>query len=316
MGMMNTVKGTMSMGLLHFKKHSPEILVTAGVVGVVVGTVMACKATASDRWLSAMCDFSETKDNIEKAKAAAVISPTRVVDGIEQPRYTKEDEMADKAWLYKRTAIEMLKIYGPSVATMGISIIFILSGFRIVKSRNAALAAAYKIIDSSFKAYRSRVRNELGEGMENHFMYNTKMDTTTETRVDKNGEEIKVVKFHPERQIINGADVSGFARIYEEGTTDQWVTNPDYNWMFIRKKKDWLTDQLHINKHLFLNEVYDELGFPRTPEGSYIGWVINADHPDTYLDFGPWHEPTDAFTRENNKCLLDFNPTGPIWNLI
>ena len=27
------------------KKHSPEILVAAGIVGTVIGTVMACKAT-------------------------------------------------------------------------------------------------------------------------------------------------------------------------------------------------------------------------------------------------------------------------------
>ena len=44
-----------------FKKHSPEILVGAGVVGVVASAVMACKATTK------LDDvLAETKDTVDK----------------------------------------------------------------------------------------------------------------------------------------------------------------------------------------------------------------------------------------------------------
>ena len=43
-----------------FKKHSPEILVVAGVVGIVTSTIMACKATTK---VSEIVD--ETKETID-----------------------------------------------------------------------------------------------------------------------------------------------------------------------------------------------------------------------------------------------------------
>ena len=42
---MNNITRTLNKAAFKFKKHSPEILVVAGVVGVVGSTVMACKAT-------------------------------------------------------------------------------------------------------------------------------------------------------------------------------------------------------------------------------------------------------------------------------
>ena len=44
-GIMNKISGTISRAGFALKKHSPEILIVAGVAGVVASTVMACKAT-------------------------------------------------------------------------------------------------------------------------------------------------------------------------------------------------------------------------------------------------------------------------------
>ena len=48
--------------LLQLKKHSPKILVIAGVVGTVASTVMACKAT-----LKATEVIEAHKDNVENS---------------------------------------------------------------------------------------------------------------------------------------------------------------------------------------------------------------------------------------------------------
>ena len=77
-------------------------------------------------------------------------------------------------------------------------------------------------------------------------------------------------------------------------------------------------DKLRANGHVFLNEVYDALGFKRTPAGSVVGWVWNGDG-DGYVDFGLWQlDPAHKdFVNAWEKCvLLDFNVDGDIHNLI
>ena len=54
------VSSTFKKATIKLKKHSPEILIAAGVVGTVASTVIACKATTK---LSSILD--ESKENIE-----------------------------------------------------------------------------------------------------------------------------------------------------------------------------------------------------------------------------------------------------------
>ena len=42
---MKSVNGVASKTVMKLKKHSPEILVMAGIAGTVVSAVLACKAT-------------------------------------------------------------------------------------------------------------------------------------------------------------------------------------------------------------------------------------------------------------------------------
>lgn len=42
---MKSVNGVTSKAVMKLKKHSPEILVVAGIAGTVVSAVLACKAT-------------------------------------------------------------------------------------------------------------------------------------------------------------------------------------------------------------------------------------------------------------------------------
>ena len=59
-----------------FKKHSPEILITAGVVGVVSSAVMACKATTK---LSGILEeHKEQKDQINDYGYKTTLSLLRI----------------------------------------------------------------------------------------------------------------------------------------------------------------------------------------------------------------------------------------------
>ena len=56
---MNSISRTFHKAGFKLKKHSPEILVTAGVVGVVASAVMACKATTKVNDI-----LSKTKEDV------------------------------------------------------------------------------------------------------------------------------------------------------------------------------------------------------------------------------------------------------------
>ena len=135
-----------------FKKYSPEIMVVAGVAGVVTSAVMACKATTKLERI-----LEEPKKDIEA-----------IHHGFEHPEtlteeYTEEDRNKDLAIVYAQAGVKVAKLYAPSVLLGAVSITAILAGNNILRKRNVALAAAYTAVDKGFKEYRGRVVERFGE---------------------------------------------------------------------------------------------------------------------------------------------------------
>lgn len=303
---------------LKIKKFSPELLVYGGIVGVVVSTVMAVKATKSERYKAIIATHEYKAHQIERA--TEIVKNNGFVDEDEQHKYvyTEQERKEDLISMYKETGLELIKLYWPSVTLQILSIAAILGGFKIIKNRNVALIAAYNIIDKTFKDYRGRVIKELGSEKDKHFLYDTIEQESTVVTVDEDGKKIKTKSTD---QIINGNVVSMYARLFNEGLTTQWAKTTRYNWLFIKAKLDYMNDMLKIQGHIFLNEVYDALGFPRTSAGSMVGW-IRKGNGDGFISFGPWYE--DAWKNGGRELgdfypeglLLDFNVDGVIYDLI
>ena len=74
--------------------------------------------------------------------------------------------------------------------------------------------------------------------------------------------------------------------------------------------------------HLYLNEVYDMLGIPRTKAGQIVGWIYDEEHPvgDNYVDFGIYdsNKPRvrDFVNGYERTVLLDFNVDGNILDMM
>lgn len=292
---------------LKLKKHSPEILVVTGVVGTVASAVMACKATTKiDEVLA------ETKENVEKTK-----------DYVEKKgfseKYTEEDYKKDLTIFYAKGGLELVKLYAPSVALGALSITAILSGHNVLRKRNVALAAAYATVEKGFKEYRGRVVERFGEELDRELKYNIKAKEVEETTVDEKTGEEKVTK-----KTVNVADpnnYSTYARFFDDGCTG-WTKDPEYNLMFLKNQQRYANDLLKSRGHLFLNEVYDMLGIPRTKAGQVVGWIYDEEYPngDNFVDFGIYdlyNEKARDFVNGYEKTiLLDFNVDGDIMNLI
>lgn len=287
------------------KKHSPEIMVIAGVVGVVASAVMACKATTKASEI-----LDDTKDQIDKIKKVAAMPDVE--------DYTKEDMKKDIAIVYTQTAVKFVKLYGPSVLLGAASIASILAGHNITRKRNVALAAAYATIDNSFKDYRSHVLERFGEQLDKELRYNIKAKEFSEIVTDDKGKE-KTTKKTVE--VADPNTYSDYARFFDDGCTG-WQKDAELNLVFLKHQQNYANDLLKRKGHLFLNEVYDMLGIPRTKAGQIVGWIYDEDHPngDNFVDFGIYdlnrERARDFVNGYERTILLDFNVDGNILNLI
>ena len=140
-----------------------------------------------------------------------------------------------------------------------------------------------------------------------------------ETSVDEKTGEEKVTK-----KTVNVADpnnYSSYARFFDDGCTG-WTKDPEYNLMFLKKQQRYANDLLKSRGHLFLNEVYDMLGIPRTKAGQVVGWIYDEEYPngDNFVDFGIYdlynEKARDFVNGYERTILLDFNVDGDIMNLI
>lgn len=292
-----------------FKKHSPEILVGAGVVGVVASAVMACKATTK------LDDIlAETKDTVDKIHDVTE-HPEKIPEGKE---YTVEDSKKDLTIVYTQAGVKLVKLYGPAVVLGTVSIAAIIGGHHILRKRNIALAAAYTAVDKGFKEYRGRVLERFGEEVDRELRYNIKAKEIEKTVTDANGKETVV------KETVNVADpnlTSDYARFFDDGCTG-WTKDPEFNLMFLKDQQRYADDLLKSKGHLFLNEVYDMLGIPRTQAGQIVGWIYDEKNPigDNFVDFGIYDiadERKRSFVNGYERTiLLDFNVDGNILEMI
>ena len=285
---------------LKLKKHSPEILVVGGVVGLVTSGVMACKATTK---LSAILD--DSKEQIELFDKVAA-NPEMVKE-----EYTVEDAEKDKKIVKVQTAVKVAKLYAPSIAVGVVSIGAICASNNIMIKRNVALGAAYATVDRAFKDYRNRVVDRFGEELDKELRYNLKTKEVKETVEDENGKK-KTVKRNI--KYMDSPMPSEFAVIYDDGCAG-WTKDPEDNKFFLIQQQRYANERLKRRGYLSLNEVYELLGFPSTKAGQVVGWLYDCKDPnykgDNFVDFGLYNvdcEPNRDFVNGYERnIILDFN---------
>ena len=293
---MKSVNGVASKTVMKLKKHSPEILVMAGIAGTVVSAVLACKATTK---------VAEILD-VTSSAVKKHIMETGAINGQE---YTTEDGKKDTVVVYAQTGMKLAKLYAPAIILGTLSITSILASNNILRKRNVALGAAYAAIDKSFKEYRGRVIERFGEQVDTELKYGIKAKKFEEIEVDpETGKEKKVKK----TVMVADPNLQSDYAVYFDSKSRNYETNPDYNRMFLKAQQAFANDKLQTRGHLFLNEVLDDLDLPRTPAGQIVGWT--KDGPDGYVNFRiveVERETEDG--RHEPALLLDFNVEGNIW---
>lgn len=298
---MNKQKMIQSLNKLKFKtiKNSPKIFIYGGTLGVIGGTILACRATL--------------KLNKVLGKKNETVKTIRETVDDKSVEYTQEDAKKDMTIVYASTGLDIAKLYAPAVLVTGISIAAMIQSHNILNRRNAALAAAFTTASESFTKYRKAVVDRYGERVDHELRHGIKAEKVSVT--DENGktkkETIDVVNS------LNG--YSDYSRFYDDGC-EGWTKDPEYNLMFLKAQQQYANDKLIADGYLFLNDVYDMLGIPKSKAGQVVGWVYNPDNPegDNYVDFGIYDvskpNAIDFVNGYERTILLDFNVDGNIWD--
>ena len=139
------------------------------------------------------------------------------------------------------------------------------------------------------------------------------VNVTTETT-----EEVKTEVLIDEGEKKSENGISQYARFFDEGCIG-WTKNAEYNKMYLLQQQSYANDMQRARGHLFLNDVYDLLGMPRSKAGQVVGWIYDEANPmgDNFVDFGLQLERNANFINGYERCvLLDFNVDGNILDRI
>lgn len=277
------LNGIFRNGMSFIKAHMPEILVISGVTGCVAGGVMGCIATTK-------------------------------LNGVMEDHKTRIEKIGKKnVRAYGKTIINLTKLYAPAVIIEGLSVASILTGNKMWKKRNIALAAAYATIDQSFRDYRGRVVEKYGEDVDNELRYGIKKETIEEITVDENGKKKKVKKTI---DVIDGMP-SAYARYFTRDEAKAAEDSMVYNLTFLKYEMQLANRILVATGKVYLNDIYDRLGIKRSKAGQVVGWVYDPKNPtgdnkiifDTHTVYRRNPDSPNGFEK---VLLIDFNVDGVI----
>lgn len=276
------------------RKNAPAILTTVGIVGMVGTTVLVARATL------------KAKPAFEEAKVALHAIENREVD----EEYTRKQQTTEYGTTIMKIAEEGVKLFGPSIVLGTASIFCVIAAHGMMQKRQAALVAAYATLDQGFRAYRERVREELGEERELDFYRGVRGRTKQDL---EEGEPCIITDYGDDPRIP-----SPYARFFDD-TSANWSKTPEYNLMFLMSQQKYANDRLRAHGFVFLNEVYESLGLPRSQAGQMVGWKLREEgdpRGDGFVSFG-LHDITDECNRAfinglEHTVLLDFNVDGVI----
>lgn len=281
---------------LFAQKFAPEILVGVGIVGGVTAAVWGAKATL------------ELDEALAPSKRL-IHDHKQLRDRVNEDQYPIAVYQKDMAISYYRGVQAVVKLYGPPIALGAASIACILSAYGIMRTRNAALIAAYNAVETAFRRYRDRVVEDIGEEADHRYLHGLR-----EVEVEETNEKGKVVKRKEMVSDLSAEDL--YVRTFDK-RNPQWRGEGDvYNYFFLKSQQNYHNQILHARGHVFLNEVLGALGFEHSKEGSIVGWLLNGDG-DNFIDFGVFDAlsaPKDFIDAQ--AIRLEFNVDGVIFDKI
>ena len=217
---------------LFLRRNSPTILTFLGAAGVVATSIAAAKATP---------------------KAMALLEKTKEEKGEEL------------------TKLEMVKVAGPAyipAVAIGASTIACIFGANALnKKTQASIMSAYALLDTSYKQYKSKVKELYGENSDRNVKKEIAKDKFKNNDIHINNEKILFFDFYSLR--------------YFESTE-----------RLVLKAENRVNELLKLYGRASLNDFYESLGMPTAYTGYELWWNVQKcpsvefTHDITTMDDG------------------------------
>jgi hypothetical protein len=258
------------------------MLTVGGLVGFGITTVLAMRQTA------------KSEPVLKRVQAD--------IDDVKTAVYEDEkDRQRQLVRVYVKASLSLAEHYWPVLAMGAASSVAIIAGHKMMLKRQASLVAAYSLLDAAFKAYRRKVAEVVGDEEEKQLYRRKVVDGLDRGYTLEDCERIA-----PEDDVMP----SVYSRFFDDSSPN-WKKTPEYNLFFLRCQQQWANDRLQAFGFIFLNEVLEALGLPRSQIGQMVGWKLGHPGSDDFVDFGMYDigdECNRAFVNgHEHTVLLDFN---------
>ena len=289
-------------GIARISKHAPTILSITASAGVIATGYLAWEAGTRFEDVEGR-DWDRRKECLRNADT---------IPDEDVPKIERKNRIL--------FILDTVRSVAPAAIVGAATITMIYFSNSISKKRLAAMGAAYATLQTAFDGYKRTIVEALGkESVE-------KILKPKLPNVGKSAEEILSSDNKSDAANVSDAVVnslkalSPYARIIAEESSTCWDPNEDYTSQNLAAVQLWANRRLERKGHLFLNEVFDQLGLSRTREGAVVGWLKNGEG-DNYVSFGDfdasiYRVPSDDYTRVDSNFIVDFNVDGVIWDRI
>ena len=298
---------------LFIEDKAPEIMIVAGIGGIVAAGVVACKITADK-----LPDILEEHDEMEE-----------LINNAECPEHTPEEDAEDREKSLKKlarhTSFLICKAYALPVGMAVVSTAAILSGNHLLRKRYVAALAGLQALQSSYDKYRSRIGDKFGEAADHYAAYGFEEEEYEDTEIDpETGKEKKVKKTRD--RVTDASAHSPYFR---------YITPNDSLYRECHGDPIYMRNQLEIYQSI-CNRMYDEghplyynnvmtFIFGNEPEvmsddGQIVGWYkydkrnkqLTDDKLPVDFRIGTVHNHNDETDQDEIWFYIDPNVAGPV----
>lgn len=308
--LLNKVYGVFNSIGFELKRHGPDILIGVGLVGGAAATVLACIATTK---------VTEVFDDAEAELDAIDDTLEKVED------YTEEEAEKDRRKVIMRAGGKTIGLYAPAAGVAIASATSIICGAgwqnkRLIGATSIASAATLGIKDIRNGLIKKYGKEE-GIKLYNELRNGIKEEEIEEEVVDKNGKKKKVKKVVKVLDKEKNVKTISYVRIFD-WHNPYYRDDMTYNLFFIKAQQNYFNDKLKSfvrGGYVFMNEVDEALGFPKTEAGQVVGWRYDPDdaYIDNFIDFSATEVyKEDEYGIKRPVIVLEYNVDGSILNKI
>lgn len=249
----------------------PEIFIVGGVGFMIAGAIAACAVTHKAEDI-----LEEHQEKIEALKEKKE----------KEESYSDKEYRKDVTRTYVKTCVGVAKVYAIPAAAEALGTASILYGTKLFRAEQAAILASYGTLQTAFGNYRGRVKEVLGDEIEEN-LFNGTAEIERYEKDDDGKKKKKTYKFVD-------PILDPYTFIFEEVTAPSlWVPSASTNRMNVVAIQAEANRMLEANGYLFLNDVLRMLGMKETEISRKVGWIKHpSDQPyvvgdsEGFVDFG------------------------------